>query len=284
MFLLILIAVIALIVLAKMGIFRKAKTCPSCGTTVKGTEQTVFEGRNPFVLCKNCAGKIHPQILDYAKKNWEIEDYKDYIAWEEATKEERSHFDPDVNKTYNVKIDTRHNLFALGSGKKGGMVFRFADLLNYELKFAAEKVEEGFFSDTVRGNELITVELDVPNVYLEEVVTWNTDMKLKKKGTYSPKYEYVYTPDFTEIVIAFKDCVRKEEERRAAAAGQPASELEKAMALFMLDGSEEITQEILKKQRNKLIKAFHPDNAEESETYAQKINAAYELLSGIVKK
>jgi DnaJ-class molecular chaperone len=40
----------------------------------------------------------------------------------------------------------------------------------------------------------------------------------------------------------------------------------------------------LKQQRNALIKAFHPDNNESNETYAQKINAAYELLSGMIKE
>ena len=52
----------------------------------------------------------------------------------------------------------------------------------------------------------------------------------------------------------------------------------------MFDSIDDITQDSLKKQRNALIKAFHPDNAEENEAYSQKINAAYELLSGMAKK
>lgn len=52
-----------------------------------------------------------------------------------------------------------------------------------------------------------------------------------------------------------------------------------ATALFMLDNS--FTKSDLKRQRNRLMKAFHPDtteNDEELEAYAQKINSAYELL------
>lgn len=52
-----------------------------------------------------------------------------------------------------------------------------------------------------------------------------------------------------------------------------------ATALFMLDNS--FTKSDLKRQRNRLMKAFHPDttgNNEELEAYAQKINSAYELL------
>ena len=52
-----------------------------------------------------------------------------------------------------------------------------------------------------------------------------------------------------------------------------------ATALFMLDKG--FTKCDLKRQRNRLMKAFHPDttgNNEEMEAYAQKINSAYELL------
>lgn len=52
-----------------------------------------------------------------------------------------------------------------------------------------------------------------------------------------------------------------------------------ATALFMLDNN--FTKSDLKRQRNKLMKTFHPDttgNNEEQEVYARKINSAYELL------
>ena len=52
-----------------------------------------------------------------------------------------------------------------------------------------------------------------------------------------------------------------------------------ATALFMLDN--DFTRSDLKRQRNRLMKAFHPDttgNNVEMEAYAQKINSAYELL------
>lgn len=51
----------------------------------------------------------------------------------------------------------------------------------------------------------------------------------------------------------------------------------------MFDSIDEVTKDSLKKQRNALNKAFHPDNDEQNEAYSQKINAAYELLSGMVK-
>lgn len=52
----------------------------------------------------------------------------------------------------------------------------------------------------------------------------------------------------------------------------------------MFDSVDEVTQDALRKQRNALFKAFHPDNADENEAYSQKINAAYNLLSEIARK
>lgn len=61
-------------------------------------------------------------------------------------------------------------------------------------------------------------------------------------------------------------------------------DIQKAMALFMFDSMSDVTEENLKKQRNALIKAFHPDNSEDNEIYSQKINAAYDLLKDLISK
>lgn len=89
MFLIIVIAIIVLIILAKVGVFRKPAECRACGRTLKGTEQIKF-GPDGFVLCRDCASKINPQIMPYAKMNWSFADYQDYLAWEDETKEIRS--------------------------------------------------------------------------------------------------------------------------------------------------------------------------------------------------
>lgn len=52
----------------------------------------------------------------------------------------------------------------------------------------------------------------------------------------------------------------------------------------MFDSMSDVTEENLKKQRNALIKAFHPDNSEDNEIYSQKINAAYDLLKDLISK
>ena len=52
----------------------------------------------------------------------------------------------------------------------------------------------------------------------------------------------------------------------------------------MFDSIDEITEDILHTQRNKLIKTFHSDNGEENTKYAQKINEAYNILLKEEKK
>ena len=55
------------------------------------------------------------------------------------------------------------------------------------------------------------------------------------------------------------------------------------LPIVEFDSVDEVTEESLKQQRNVLMKAFHPDNNEDGEKYAKKINDAYDLLSQLVK-
>lgn len=55
-------------------------------------------------------------------------------------------------------------------------------------------------------------------------------------------------------------------------------ELKEAMALFMIKDISKMDRPFLKKQRNTLIKAFHPDEGEYDHEYAIVINNAYEVL------
>lgn len=286
MFWIIVIAIIVLIVLFKVGVFRKPAKCQSCGSSIKGTEQTLL-GPGKVVLCKECASKIHPQIFSYAKNNWSYKDYTDYVAWEKETKDERGQFNPDCEYGCKLSIDTERGLFSIGAGKSGRLVFRFTDLTDYELNFKPEEVKEGLLGDKVEGDEFIAVELARPRVYLEYVINYGVKLKLRKKGILSSKYEYDLSDGFLEAIRAFTLCVYIEVAKRKGAYQQETQnigEIEKALALFMFDSMDEVTESNLRQQRNTLIKAFHPDNNESNEAYSQKINAAYELLSGLVKK
>ncbi|MGN1165950.1 MAG: hypothetical protein ACI4S2_05975 [Lachnospiraceae bacterium] len=288
MFWVVVIAVIVLIVLFKKGVFRKQGECQHCGKTLKGTEQQVFKSV-PFILCGECANRIHSDLLEYAKSNWSYSDYTDYLTWEKETKEERSQFAPDAEygDVWKLKVDTERGLFSLDSGIVEGLVFRFADLVDYQLDFAPEEIKEGVFGDKVKGNEYVTVKMAAPNIFFTRVMKYDVKLKLRIKGFLNTKYEYELSDGFMEVIRAFTICAYIEDERRNGAMQEEAiniGEVEKALALFMFDTIDEVSEEQLKKQRNALIKAFHPDNNEQNEAYSQKINAAYDLLSSMIKK
>ena len=61
-------------------------------------------------------------------------------------------------------------------------------------------------------------------------------------------------------------------------APQQDDKLKGAMSLFMIDDDMEVTDSLLRSQRNKLMKVFHTDSGEADPVYAQKINEAYEIL------
>ena len=295
MFWVVVIGVVVLVVLFCMGVFRAPSKCQNCGVELKGTEQKLFNESEPFCLCKNCANKIHPQLMEYAKKNWTYVDYTNYLEWDESTKEERARFKPDVTygKDSELQVDTIRGLFSIYTYTKEVLVFRFADLMKYDLNLMPEEYKEGVLGDKIKGKEYITVEFATPRVYLEEVIRSGAKVKVKNEGVIVPKYKFEFSKGFSEVVRAFTICAYIEAARRQGEyqrGGEyqkeavSVGEVEKALALFMFDSMEEVTKESLKKQRNALIKAFHPDNAEENEKYSQKINAAYDLLSGIVRE
>lgn len=284
---LLVIAGVVLFVLFGLGIFRKPAQCEHCGKMLKGTEQRIF-GKSQFVLCDDCAAKIPIEVSFYGTSNWEYSDYVDYLKWEEETKEERAQFKPDYsygNKT-KLLVDTEHGLFSIKDGTSDAMVYRFADLNDYELNFRPEEVKEGLLGDKITGTEYVVVDLNRPKVYIEEFIKTGVRLKAKKKGFIKTKYEYELTEEFLDIIRAFTICIYIEIEKRHGsnqAQAADINEIEKALALFMFDSMDEVTKDSLKRQRNALIKAFHPDNDADNDSYSQKINAAYELLDGLVE-
>ena len=56
-----------------------------------------------------------------------------------------------------------------------------------------------------------------------------------------------------------------------------------AMALFMIGSLEDISKDAIRRQRNLLMKTFHPDGSGLDDRYAEAINNSYEILQKYVK-
>ena len=284
---LIIAAIIVLIVLASSGTFRKKRNCLHCGTLVDGPNQVLL-GPDMEVICNKCASVINPYFLEYAKDKWDYEVFKQYLSWEEETKEERSHFQSEYEYgDYNrVAIDSERGLFRL-KNKNKSVVLRFEDLSDYGLDFRPESASKGYLDKSIHGCEYITIRLKRPQWVFEDMITLSATVRGYRQGVFSRKFDYELDPDFLELVRLFSLCAYIENQRRAGemygTTAQDMGELGKALALFMFDSVDEVTEESLKQQRNVLMKAFHPDNNEDGEKYAKKINDAYDLLSQLVK-
>ncbi len=282
-------------ILIGSGIFRKPCACHGCGRQLKGVEQEVFGSKSTiFVLCNECAKKIHPLIREYARKAWADFDFDRYLAWDNETREERAQFQ--VTDKYGnrstLKIDVTHGLFALSSDKislsdKPDLVLRFADLDDWDLNFRPMEVKEGFLSDHVKGDEFATVRLSVPNIFLDEKLNSGVSYSIRRQGIFKSRYEYDLSPSFQKIIATFSICDSLEYERQKAEFAyteRDFDEVQKALALFMFDSMADVTPDNLKKQRDALIRTFHPDNGEDNAAYAAKINQAYEVLSELIRK
>lgn len=289
MFWVVIIVIVVLVILWKVGLFRKPAVCEYCGKELKGTQQKLWgTGESRFILCSECEGRIPVQAISYAVSNWNLDDYKNCLAWDEATRAEREAFAPtDVYGKGAISIDTDHALFRI---EDYGLVLRFADLRDYEFGFKPGEVKDGILGARVTGDEFFTVDMFAPRIYLERILKYGVSYKLKQKGFINTKYEYEFSKEFSEIINTFEIMVylaRNARNAQSQAQTMQVSEIDevqKALALFMFDSLDDVTEDNLKKQRNALIKAFHPDNAESNEAYSQKINSAYELLRGFIKQ
>lgn len=124
--------------------------------------------------------------------------------------------------------------------------------------------------------------MSTPYFYHDEVLISNAKAKAKKK-LFGSKIEFESPNGMDEFIYYFTRAWEADVEEANAEFGgntDASLELQQAMALFMIDNLGDTTLEDLKILRNRLIKTFHPDAGEtDNAKHAQKINAAYEILS-----
>lgn len=280
--------VLLLIVVVAVIFFIKRKPsepehCKCCGKDiVKWKMKNLFGEltQNPFYICDECRDGMSEMII---KSEWSYDDFLAYKKWEQDTKELREKFNPDITYGGNpdtVRIDTANKLFSVHRMLFGPeLVFRFKDIADFEFDFNAEELKSGMLGEKADGNEVFSIETRTFK-FFGNFSLKPERYKVKKEGILNPKRSIEFSEEYTAFIKAFSDLYLEEmmEEYNAAQNNPEMDELAKSMALFMIDDMTGITEEKLKKQRNTLIKAFHPDNSEVNDSYSQKINAAYEVL------
>lgn len=267
-----------------MGIFKEIN-CACCGKkTGLLTRMKLHDGN---YLCGDCVSKIPSFMRDSMKEHYDLVDYRAFLDYKaHSDRELRPRFH-ETHSYYTIHIDTENKLFYLGYDiNEKTVFFNFYSIDDFDLVFKAEVLKEGVLGDKVKGEVLLVLKVNAPYFYHEEILDYSAKANAKKKFL-SNRVEYDNPRGMDEFLLYFQrawqasreEAYAQAEKANSASESTIANELQQAMALFMIDRMEDLTLERVRAQRNRLIKAFHPDKGSSDDTaYAQKINYAYEIL------
>lgn len=282
-----------------MGLFKEIN-CVHCGKkTSMLTRAKLADGQ---YVCGKCTSKIPSEIMSNLGE-YTYEDYKELLRYMEESETSLSKAFKETHSFYSIHIDTQHGLFYLDT-MYPTVYLKFENLSDFNLTFDPDEVKEGLLGDKVTGKIYYKVKMNTPSFFIDNVLARNVKARAHvKTGIFKDKVEYDNPKGMNEFLHYFEsawDHAKNELYERLAreleeegyqsqygyTANQGQSygysdELRQAMALFMIDDLGAVTLSDIKAQRNRLIKAYHPDTGSASDTpFAQKINTAYEVLKG----
>ncbi len=274
-----------------MGIFFEDIYCKKCGKKTKFLSRMTLA--DDSALCSECKEKIPSYMKDSVRNNYSYQDYLALEAYLEYSKKELKPQFRETHKYYNIHIDTEHRLLYIDSLFDVETVyFHLYNVDDLTFAFSAEEFKEGMLNDKVMGKVLMSIRMSTPTFYYEKIVDSNAHAKAKKEF-FGTKVKYENPKGMDEFMLYFKtarladieeECERILNDEIDDDNVGVSADLQQAMSLFMIDDLSAITLPELKAQRNRLIKTFHPDQATDADTkYAQKINAAYEVLKEYVE-
>lgn len=268
-----------------MGLFKDV-FCSECGIKTKMLTRTHL--KDDRYLCYKCSSCVPGYMQKSFVEGYTLEDYRNFKKYIEFSNEVLR---PKFRETHSydkIHIDTENYIFCMDYFiDDKTLFFGFEDVTRFNLIFMAEEFKEGMFGDKVRGKVLFELAMDCPPFYNEEVLISDAKVSAKKK-LFGRKVEYDNPEGMDEFVYFFKrtweEALEIAQYKEDADKTVGASELQQAMALFMIDNLDEITPEELKNLRNKLIKTFHPDEGEtEDVRQVQKINTAYDIIKNAIR-
>lgn len=279
-----------------MGLFKDV-FCDECGQKAGLLFRTKL--KDGKYLCSRCTELVPGHAYHSLANEYTFDMYhsfKDYVQYS------NNYLRPQFFEThsyYTIHIDAVHKLFYIGHTVGAHTVFyHFRNIQDFNLVFSAKDYKEGMIADKIVGKVLMELVMDTPYFRCEEVLDSSAKTKAEKslfgstirygnpKGmdVFYETFLSVWKEAIIESLEDEVDCEYAQEQEYSQSQhnstnSSNSSELQKAMALFMIDDLSNTTLNELKTQRNRLIKTFHPDvSGSNSTQYAQRINTAYEIL------
>lgn len=245
-----------------------------------------------FLGFKSADGKICPGCFKRLSPIWQnsIEflntlDIERFIAYKEES-DEMSKVFTCTHSLGNCYLDAVNELFVIGDKrlfkddrlKENPLdIYSCGNITDFSMDFIPQKNRK-------YGDSFIKLSLSHPYFSLTEKIKENMMFETEIKDNYI----YYYKPKaFMSFYQTFINTIEKASKRSwkystdisLAKEEKDLPKRKEAMALFMLE--EGFSKEDLKRQKNILLKAFHPDSKNtESGAYVQKILDAYKVLGG----
>ena len=257
------------------------------------------------VLCHKCFAEIPSYMQDQAQGEWTRAKYQKFVEQKGINALYGYHFTETLDT---LRLDCKDGALMI-SRAHDGVIYRLAAITELEFSISNVTIQKRFIKTMVYGNISVNIRLCDPAFYFSVVVASNAKLDYTiENGTYVYNLPRTYKIFLGRLNMARnkqiqlleakkphvnpvhkEKCVHCEHTEQAPPPPEQKTphqkEIEKALCLFMIDDETVLTADILRKQRNMLLKAFHPDEgAESNEQYAKKINAAYSVLSEYLKE
>ena len=269
-----------------MGLFKEIYCANECGRKTNIFTRTKLADGN--YVCSKCTEEIPSYILECVDGIYSLEDFRNLKKYIQKSKEE---YEPIFQETHSYKdihLDAFHGLFYFREHWTDSEVyFPLSHIAEFDLSFSPNELKEGIIGDKVVGCVLLRLTIVRPLIHIEKIVDDRAKASARTSH-FGRKVDYENPKKMRDFLFAFQTAYDSFAEEYDAEPEDSLSDdndvLKSALTLFMFDSLDGVTEETLKAQRNKLIKAFHPDIGTDADTkFAQKINEAYEVLNNEIK-
>lgn len=259
--------------------FFKEVYCKNCGKKAGVLTNTKLADKS--VICFDCARKVPTVFDDILSKMT----YEEYLGLRDFKEYSDTNFKPIFNETdsyHDIHLDKDNGLFYIGSFLEDERVtvYECRNVMNADFSFVPDDVKKGIVNYKVKGKIVLHLVNSSP-AFSDSFTLYKSAKAKAKTKLFSDSLEFEFPEDFEAFRKLFHYTVL------ISQSDEPASyepvideELASALSLFMFDSLDGLDVDKLKKQRNRLAKAFHPDSTSESNDneFMSKINNAYEVI------
>ena len=233
-----------------------------------------------FSICNNCLSKL-PFYFSKRISEYTYEEINAILSWESEKKNGLKQIFFTTSSYGNLHVDSIHHLLAIGDmndfekGKPISNDVLIVEIENLQNISFDVKVDKSSI-DEVRGSITMSCIINNPNITIQSIL-------IKKNESITPSMVVNDSVVFSlppEVQLIWNEIleVREQLDKHSFLLSGNQREIDMAMGLYMVkDG---FTLDQLKKQRNLLMKVFHPDVdiSEGADERSQIVINAFNLL------